>query len=146
METLHFSTHIRAPREAVWKTMLDPETYPLWTASFMEGSSFEGSWEKGSKIKFLGPDQTGMFSEIAENKPYEFLSIHHLGVIKEGGVIDTESDEVKAWTPAYENYTFREKDGGTELLVDMDTGTEYEKYFNETWPKALAKLKEMCEK
>lgn len=53
---------------------------------------------------------------------------------------------VLIWTPAFENYTFREKDGGTELLVDMDTNEEYKQMFEEMWPKALQSLKEIAEK
>jgi hypothetical protein len=54
-----------------------------------------------------------MTAEIAENRPFEFVSIRHLGIIKDG-VDDTESPASRAWTPAFENYTFTEKDVVTE--------------------------------
>jgi hypothetical protein len=47
---------------------------------------------------------------------------------------------------AHENYTFKESDGSTEVLVDMDSNGEYKALFEEAWPKALLKLKELSEK
>jgi hypothetical protein len=149
MDKLHFSIVIKAPKEKVWDTMLDDATYRLWTTSFSEGSYYKGDWSKGSKIIFLGPNpetgkEGGMVSRIAENKPYEFISIEHLGMINDG-VEDTTSEEVKKWTPAFENYTFKEVNGKTTVLVDMDINEEYKEMFEGMWPNALQKLKELCE-
>lgn len=150
MEKLHFKIDINSPKEKVWNTMLDDTTYRVWTTPFSEGSYYKGDWSKGSKIIFLGPDsetgkEGGMVSRIAENKLYEFISIEHLGIIKDG-VEDTTSEEVKKWTPAFENYTFKEKNGTTEVLVEMDINDEYKEMFEGMWPKALQKLKELSEK
>jgi uncharacterized protein YndB with AHSA1/START domain len=97
---------------------------------------------------FLAPNtqgqMEGMVSTIAENKPHAFLSIKHLGFIK-NGVEDTQSDEIKAWAPSFENYTLKEANGGTELSVDMDTTEQYHQYFEQTWPLALQRLKEIVE-
>lgn len=150
MKKLHFSTVIDAPKEKVWRTMLDDEPYREWTSAFMPGSYYKGDWSKGSKILFLGPDpetgkEGGMVSRIAENRPYEFISIEHLGIVQDGKE-DTTSEAARQWAPAFENYTFREKDGATEVLVDMDAEDEHETMFREMWPKALQKLKELGEK
>ena len=104
-KTLTFEIAIRAPRARVWDIMLDPETYKAWTSAFCEGSYFVGSWDEGAKIQFLSPSGDGMTAVIAENRPHEFVSIRHLGVI-EKGVEDTSSAKVRAWAPAYENYRF----------------------------------------
>ena len=128
--------------------MLDDATYREWTKPFEPTSYYEGNWEEGSKILFLSDTpggQMGMVSRIKENRPYEFLSIEHLGIVKDG-VEDTESEEAKAWAPAFENYTFTEKDGGTEVSVDMDIDDEHKAMFEDVWPKALAVLKELAEK
>lgn len=150
MKKLHFSIVISAPKERVWHAMLDAKPYHEWTTAFNPGSYYKGDWSKGSKILFLGPNpdgsgEGGMVSRIAENKPYEYISIEHLGLVKDG-VEDTTSDEAKKWLPAFENYTFKEVNGGTELLVDMDTSDEYEGMFNDMWSKALKKLKELAER
>ena len=149
MEKLHFSQFIAAPKEKVWETMLAPETYKEWTEAFNPGSRYEGNWEQGSKMLFIGPDEQsggtmGMVSTVAENRPYEFISIQHLGIYKDG-VEDTESEEARKWSPAFENYTFIEKDGGTELIIDQDMEAEYVEMFEKMWPNALQKLKALCE-
>lgn len=150
METIQFTSLINASKEKVWHTMLDKKTYEEWTKAFHEGSTYEGSWEKGSEIRFTAPNEEGkpegMFSKIQENIPYQFVSILHIGFIS-NGVVDTSSEQVKKWTPAFENYTFTEKDNNqTELKVEMQTPAEYRAMFEGMWPKALKTLKELCEK
>ncbi len=148
MEKLNFSIKINAPREKVYKMMLEDESYRKWTEPFCPGSYAVTDWKKGSKAIFLGPDKDGnvggMVSRIAENIPNEYVSIEHLGVVN-NGVEDTTSDAVKPWAGAMENYTFRDSDGGTEVLVDIDVDDNYVKMFNDMWPKALNKLKEISE-
>jgi uncharacterized protein YndB with AHSA1/START domain len=150
MKKLHYSIHINAPREKVWDIMLSDATYREWTATFNPGGSyFEGNWTEGSKILFLGPGEDGrlggMVSTIAKCVPHEFVSIEHLGQI-DNGIEDTTSERVKAWSGAHENYTFTEKEGETHLTVDLDTVEEYVSYMEDTWPKALQKLKALSEK
>lgn len=148
MERLHFSITINAPKETVWNTMLDKKSYREWTSIFMPGSFYEGSWDKGSKILFLAPDETGktsgMVSRVKESRKYEYVSIEHLGFV-ENGKEDTTSEAVKSWAGALENYTFKESNGKTNVLVDMDTSEEYKDMFLDTWPKALEKLKTLSE-
>ncbi len=151
MQTLSFSIFIEAPREKVWNVMLEDASYREWTKPFNPGSYYKGSWEEGSEIMFLGCDEdgnvqeVGMYARIKENRLHEFVSIEHLGMIM-NGVIDTTSEEVKKWTPAFENYTFKEKDGGTELVVEIDVSEVYKEMFEGMWPKALAVLKALAEK
>ncbi|HLO45964.1 MAG TPA: SRPBCC domain-containing protein [Leadbetterella sp.] len=149
MEVIKFSIVINATREKVWNTMLQDTTYRIWTKEFAEGSHYEGSWEKGSEIHFLGPDEDGnlggMYSRIKENVEYEFISIEHLGMISKG-IIDTTSEEVKKWTPSFENYILLPKENQTELLVEMNTTAEFVPMFEEMWPRALKSLKNICEK
>lgn len=148
-DTLHFSISIRAAVETVYNAMLDKVHYSEWTSVFNETSRFEGSWEKGSKIRFLGADQDGkvggMVSRIKENIPNELVSIEHLGVI-EGDREITSGPEVEDWAGALENYHFREENGGTRLSVSLDSNEQFKAYFLNIWPKALDRLKEICEK
>jgi uncharacterized protein YndB with AHSA1/START domain len=149
MKTLHFSIHIHAPIEKVWNAMLEDATYREWTAVFMPGSYFEGSWEEGAKIKFIAPDKNGalggLTSVILTNKKYELVSIKHLGFIQNGIEI-TGGPEVHGWAGALETYTFKSENNGTTILIDLDTNDSEAQYFEETWPKALQKLKEIAEK
>ncbi|UCF36571.1 MAG: SRPBCC domain-containing protein [Acidobacteriota bacterium] len=148
MKRLRYSITINSPKEKVWKTMLEDATYRIWSEVFMKGSHFTGDWSEGSKMLFLAPDECGktfgMVSLIRKNRLYEFISIEHLGFLKDG-VEDTTSPEVKAFAGAQENYTFTEKDRRTEVLVELDTVEEYAGMFEDTWPRALEKLKELAE-
>ncbi len=150
MQKIYQSIFINAPREKVWDTMLSDSTYREWTTAFNPGSYYKGDWSEGSKILFLGPNpggpgEGGMVSRIKENRPHEYISIEHLGIFKDG-VEDTASEEAKKWAPAYENYTFIEKDGGTELLIEMDIEPDQKTTFEDMWTKALQRLKELAEK
>ena len=75
MEKITFSTIINASREKVWNTMLEKDTYQEWTVPFHEGSTYDGNWEEGSEIKFIGPDEdgsiSGMYAVIAVNQLHE---------------------------------------------------------------------------
>jgi hypothetical protein len=140
-----FKTTINAPREKVWDILWDDATYRQWTSAFSEGSRAETDWKKGSKVLFLDGTGQGMAATIADNKPNEFMSIKHLGMVKDG-VEDYDSPEVKAWAGALENYTLKTVNGKTELIIDMDITEEYAEMFAQMWPKALDKVKELAEK
>lgn len=143
-ERLQFSIVIAAPAKRVYEALIDPESYGQWTAPFMEGCYFEGSWQQGERIRFLAPNGEGMVAEIAENRPHAFISIRHLGMVV-GGVEDTESEAVRAWAPAYENYTLHAVPEGTKLVIDLDAFGDIADFMAEAWPQALALLKALCE-
>lgn len=150
MHKIHPSVFINAPREKVWDTMLSDATYREWTKPFNAGSYFEGSWDEGSKILFKGTNDKGevdggMVSRIAVSRKPEYVSIEHLGVII-GDKEVTDDPQYKDWAGAHENYTFTEKDGGTELLVDLDVTEDMATDMGAMWEKALVALKEICEK
>lgn len=153
MEKLHLKTFINAPREKVWDVMLNDATYREWTSAFNPGSYYKGSWEEGAKILFLGPNpenpnsgtEGGMVSQIAASRKPEFLSIKHLGILVDGKE-DFDSEFAKKWTPAFENYTFTEKDGGTELSIDQDIADEEKENMEAMWKRGLERLKALAEK
>jgi len=151
MKKLHFKIAISAPLSVVYDKMLglsSKKNYEQWTALFNPTSTYEGNWKKGSKILFVGVDEHGkkggMVSEIAENKPGEFVSIRHYGLVQ-GEKEITEGPEVEKWAGGFENYSFEEHDGSTQVKVDVDTNEDFEEYMNQTFPKALFRLKEICE-
>jgi hypothetical protein len=151
MHKLTFEITITAPVEKVYDVMLglsNKSNYEQWTALFNPTSSYEGSWEKGSKILFIGVDEkgekAGMVSEISDNIPNEFVSIRHYGLLQ-GGVEITEGPEVEKWANGSENYSYTVSNGMTTVTVNIDTTDEFLNYMNETYPKALGKLKELCE-
>lgn len=144
LKRLQWSVDIAAPASRVYQILVGPESYKQWTSAFGDGLYFEGSWQQGQPIRFLTPSGHGVVSEIAENKPNEFISIRHLGYIADNGIEDTSSEAIRAWAPAYENFTFTAAPQGTTLTVDQDMTDEFEGMV-EAWPRALAKLKALCE-
>ena len=149
MKRLQFSIDINAPKEKVWNTMLNQDTYRVWADVFMPGSHYLGNWNTGSKILFVAPDTSGnvagMVSRIKENRQYAYVSIEHLGFVQDGKE-DTSSEAVKAWAGSLENYTFTESNGTTNVFVELDTAEEHAEMFGEIWPKALEELKKLAEK
>ena len=152
MEKLQFKISINAPVSKIYDFMLgisNKATYEQWTALFNPTSSYEGTWEKGNKMLFIGVDENGdkggMVSKIAENIPNQFVSIQHYGLVQ-GDKEITEGPEVEKWANGLENYTFVESNGTTTITVDLDYTEEFIDYMNENYPKALGKLKEICEK
>jgi uncharacterized protein YndB with AHSA1/START domain len=145
MEKLHFSVLIDAPREKVWQVLWNDDSYSEWTSFFSEGSRVKTDWKKGSKVLFLGATDEGMVSMIEDIIPNEFMSFKHLGMVN-NGVEDISSDKVKEWGGAMENYTLKNVNGKTELTVDMDITDEHKDHFQEIFPKAFNKVKELAEK
>ena len=147
MQNLKFRVFINAPREKVWNAMLEDATYREWTKPFNETSYFEGDWSEGSKMLFLGTDKDGkvlggMYSRIAKNIPFEYVSIEHLGEIHDGVEKPWPGNE-----NGFENYKLEDVAGGTEVTVDMiGTPDEYAGMMSEMWPKALEVLKAISEK
>lgn len=148
MEQLQFEKRINASANLVFDKMLSKDTYEQWTYHFNPGSTFEGTWEKGSKIYFIGPQddgkKEGMVGMIAENIPGKLLTISHLGFLS-GDQEITSGESVDSWSGAIEEYSFEEKDGVTTLKVRVDVTDDHKDYFAKVWPLALDELKSICE-
>ncbi len=151
MKKLQFKKDINTSAQKVYETMLglkNKSTYELWTAVFNPTSTFEGSWDKGSKIYFVGVDENGkkggMVSEIKENQQAKFVSIKHYGFL-DGEKEITSGEQVEKWAGGHENYSFNENNGITSVTVDIDAIEEYLNFFNDNYPIALEKLKEISE-
>lgn len=152
MEKLQFKVNIKAQASKIYDFMLginNKSTYEQWTALFNPTSTYEGTWSKGNKILFVGVDEKGekggMVSRIVENSPNQFVSIQHYGLLK-GDKEITEGPDVEKWANGFENYSFAENNGTTTVTVDLDANEDFVGYMNESYPKALDKLKEICEK
>lgn len=151
MKKLQFTVHINAPASKVYDNMLGishKSTYEQWTAKFNPTSSYEGNWEKGSKMLFVGTDEkgkkAGMVSEIFDLIPLQFVSIRHYGLVQNDIEITT-GPQAEKWANGFENYSFNETEGTTSVTVDLDTADEFVDYMSEAFPNALKELKVFCE-
>jgi len=152
MKILQFKKEINATAQKVYDLMLglnDKRTYEHWTSAFNPTSTYEGSWEKGSKIHFVGVDEHGkkggMVSKIEDHQPAQFISIRHYGFL-DGDMEITTGEQVEKWAGGHENYSYQENNGTTIVTVDIDVVEEYLDYFKNTYPTALDKLKEISER
>lgn len=140
MEKIQFTTAINASAEKVWNVLFGSETYSKWTEAFALGSAVETDWKKGSKALFLDGKGNGMVARIEESIPYKFMSIKHLGELKDG-----EENLQPDWGEALENYTLIMENQQTILTIDMDITEDWRDYFEKTWPEALKKVKAIAE-
>lgn len=149
MEIQSFSTTINAAPEKVWSVLWNDDTYREWTKPFHPDSRVandlasdgQTDWQKGSKLLFLGADNNGMVAYVQENIPNKYMSIKHVGEMK-NGVEDLNTP----WGESFENYTLTSEEGKTELLVEIPIPPDYLDMFKEMWPKALKVVKELAER
>ncbi|RYE57478.1 MAG: SRPBCC domain-containing protein [Sphingobacteriales bacterium] len=149
MKKLRFNIEINAPASKVFQAIIDDKMYREWTSEFSPSSFFRGSWNKGDKIYFVGTGEDGkeggMIATVVENIPNKQISLRHLGIL-DGKDEITSGPKVEGWVNAMEEYFFNEQNGITSFDVAVDTKSEFKDYFENTWPKALNKLKEIAER
>ena len=146
METLKYKIEIAAPAKKVWETMLQQETYRQWVGKSWPGSTYEGKWEKGEKIKFVSSEGEGALAEMVEAKPYEQILARHIALLQKGGVEDRTSEVAQGWVGTTEGYQFTERNGSTTVTVTIETKAEWRDMFDEGWPAALEELKKITER
>lgn len=151
MKKLQYTININASAEKVYNIMLginNIKNYEQWTAEFNPTSTYKGTWKKGSTMQFIGTDENGkrggMISEIEENIPNKFVSIRHYGLVQDDKEITT-GPEIEKWAGGHENYSYAENNGITTVTIEVDVTEDFVDYYNTACPKALEKLKEICE-
>ncbi|GAA0534477.1 SRPBCC family protein [Chitinophaga japonensis] len=146
MKKLEFKINIAANPQKVWDTMLNLETYQEWVGVSWPGSTYKGEWKQGQELRFVSTEGGGTLAKVEELQPQAYIFAKHIAVINNDGTEDRSSEIAQGWIGTTEAYTFTESNGGTELKVELHTSPEWESMFNEGWPDALAKLKEICER
>jgi uncharacterized protein YndB with AHSA1/START domain len=146
MEKLEYKITIAAPAKTVWETMLQEETYKQWVAKSWPNSFYEGKWEKGEQVRFIGPDGSGTLAEILDVKKHERISARHLAILNPGGIEDRTSESAKGWVGILEEYRFTQQGGNTTVTVLIETSPEWRNMFDDGWPTALNELKKISER
>ena len=143
MTDLEFSVDIAAPVARVWDCTFDPLAYRDWTRAFAEGSYFEGSWQAGRRLRFLDPRGFGMEAVVDENRLHEVVALRLVGEIKDGRPL---ADSRLHGEPAHERYVFNATPTGTtRLVVHLQGWDGFLEFLQDTWPKALQRLKVLAE-
>ena len=144
MEKLSYSIKINAPKELVWETMLNKESYKKWIKAFSENSTFKGDWKEGAEIIFYDPNMGGTKARLDCVKPYKRIHAVHIGLVNRE-TQDVDNEYSKTWIGATETYILSEQNAVTTLNIEIETHKNYVDMFNSGWDKALAALKELCE-
>lgn len=144
MEKLTFTIDIKASKEKVWNSLWDDENYEKWTSVFCQGSHTISDWDEGSKIYFLDPNGAGMSSRISIKKPFETMSFHHIGEIKNFKEMPA-TKETESWSGCEERYDLAENNGITTLTASVEITESHADYFKAAFPKAIQKVKEIAE-
>ncbi|MBM7411595.1 uncharacterized protein YndB with AHSA1/START domain [Clavibacter michiganensis] len=144
MEIVRAHVAVHAPARVVWDTMLARDSYERWTGAFHEGSTYEGGWELGREIRFVGMGEdggsSGLAGTIVESRPAELVTIRYDGEI-DRGVVSRDSPIAGM----RESYAFRETDGVTTLDVELEVPDEWAPSMRDMWSEAVLVLKRLAE-
>jgi uncharacterized protein YndB with AHSA1/START domain len=142
MITLQFNIQIQASPERVWNTLFSSPSYSVWTSVFCNGSYALTDWQTGSNYQFLNPSGDGIFGIITQHETNKKMYFTHHGEVK-----NLLNQEVGGeWYNMTEMYMLETNDDGCILVIEITTPEGYTSYFEEVYPKALAKVKLLSEK
>ncbi|MEJ1222926.1 hypothetical protein [Sediminicola sp. 1XM1-17] len=141
---LHFSIDIKAEKSEIWNALWDESSYRAWASVFFDGSyAITDHWKEGSTVKFLAPDQSGIYSIIEKHIPNTIMKFKHIGKVEHGKEQPLD-DETKKWSGTTEMYTLTEGKDHCTLTVDIDVLEEHLDFMTKTFPMALEKIKNNC--
>jgi len=144
LNKLFFTVNIKASRNVIWKTLWDEHSYRDWAGVFFEESyAVTDHWKEGSKVHFLAPDQSGIYSLIEKHVLNKTMHFKHIGTVVDGKEQPID-DASRKWTGATEIYTLTEGKDTNTLTVEIDVLDGHLEFMSTTFPKALEKIKSNC--
>lgn len=142
MNEMTFTVEINASKEKVWSTLWEDETFRDWASLIDPGTYMRGELKEGNEVEYISAENGyGVTSLVNKLIPNEYLLLFHQADTQGSG----EQTRDKQWTGGKESYTLTEKDGITTLTTIFDVPPELEAYFNDAYPKALDRVKELAE-
>ncbi|WP_460219943.1 hypothetical protein [Psychroserpens sp. MEBiC05023] len=144
LNRLKFSITIHAEKTKIWDALWTDKGYRNWAGVFFEGSyAVTKNWKEGSIVHFLGPDKSGICSNIEKHIPNKTIQFKHIGNVIEGKEQPID-DKVKKWSGATETYTLTGEKNINSLLVEIDVLDEHVEFMTRTFPQALETIKNAC--
>ena len=141
---LQFSIEIKAEKTIIWNSLWSDSAYRDWASVFFAGSyAITDNWKENSKVLFLGPDNSGIYSFIETHTPNKVMKFKHIGNVLNGKELPIDC-ETKKWSGATEIYTISEGKSTNILKVEIDVLDEHLEFMSERLPKALEKIKNNC--
>jgi len=142
MKEMRFLVEINAPKEKVWETLWQDETFRDWASVIDPGTYMVGELKQGSEVQYISSENGyGVTSLVEKLIDGEFVLLRHSADTQDTGTRERE----KEWTGGKESYSLREKDGVTSLTAFFDVPPELEEYFKVSYPKALERVKALAE-
>lgn len=142
--TIKKSIVLEAPRETLWDVLFNDKFTRSWYGEFSEGCIADTDWKLGSKAIFSDNSKSGLIGKIIINNPPEILTVEYSGFYT-NGVEDYESEIAQDIKGALETYRLTERDGKTQLEVEVDMGEDFFDSMSEAWDRALEKIKTFSE-
>lgn len=143
MKELQFLVKINTPKDRVWETLWQDETFREWASIIDPETYMVGELKQGDEVQFIsGSGGYGVTSLVEKLIPGEFLLLRHHADTQEYGKQNRE----KEWTGGTESYSLTDKDDVTTLTATFDVPSELEEEFKVSYPKALERLKELAER
>jgi hypothetical protein len=141
---LEFSIDIKSNKTTIWKVLWGEKYYRDWAGVFSEGSYYSGeNLKEGSKVMFLGMDDSGIYSLIEKHIPNKLIQFKHIGKVVKG-VEQSIDDDTRKWSGATESYSLNEGKESITLLIQIDVLDEHLEFMKKKFPKALEKVKKNC--
>lgn len=139
---MQFRVKINAPKEKVWETLWQDETFRQWASVIDPGTYMVGELKEGNEVQFISSSSGyGVTSMVEKLAPGEFLLLRHSADTQENGKQERE----KEWSGGKESYLLEGENGITFLTVAFDVPPELEGYFKANYPKALEQVKVLAE-
>lgn len=143
MKELEYQIIINKPKEIVWFTLWDDQSFRDWSNNIDEGTYMLGSIIEGNEIQFISSvNGYGVTSLVSKLIPNEYVLFKHASDTQNTG---TETRD-KQWTGGSESYTLTENNGSTVLIIKSEIPDELVELFNVSMPKALERIKYLSEK
>lgn len=140
---LLFSIDIKAEKTKIWEALWNDSSYRKWASIFFEGSYVTAdNWDEGSKVFFLSPDQSGIYSSIEKHIPNKIIRFKHIGSVLKGQEQPID-EETKKWSGATEIYSLNEETDHIILTIEIDVLDEHLEFMKDKLPKALEKIKSL---
>lgn len=146
MEKLKYEITVHADPERVWETLISEESFATWSEPFSPDSQFIGKWGKGNKIKFIAHGKGGTVAEIRKFEPYKLIDAVHVATIDKDGNEEATGPMTEHWIGTRETYHLDKIKDETKLTVEMETHPDFKPMFENSWPEALKKVRELAEK
>lgn len=142
MQEMKYTIDIHAPKNIVWSTLWQDETFREWAGIIDPGTYMTGELKEGNEVQFISAENGyGVTSLVVKVIPKESLVLLHHADTKEHG----ESKRDKEWTGGKESYELTEKNGITTLTAAFDVPVQMKEYFSDAYPKALDRVKYLAE-